>query len=136
MCIYSRNCPSSRIRNQPTLQNFPHFRGFQGKVTACIFHNSSYFVHHKVMNFSIIGQIKSGNYMTAYKHCFHNLHVIFTLYRNTSCNEVFNSIIGAYVPKRLTYRPPGYRARCLLAAIDYQANHDRPVATTEEGEVR
>jgi len=50
--------------------------------------------------------------------------------------EVFNSKILAYAPKRLTYRPPAFRARCKLAAIDYQANKDRPVAKTKEGKER
>ena len=41
-----------------------------------------------------------------------------------------------YASKRFAYTPPVYKARCQLAALDYNNHLDRPVQINKNGEVR
>lgn len=56
--------------------------------------------------------------------------------RSTAEVENFNSLILMYAGKRFSYSPPVYRARNLLAAIDYNNHLNRDQLTTKEGTPR
>ena len=61
------------------------------------------------------------------------LKLCFSSLRSTAEVENFNSLILMYAGKRFSYSPPVYRARNLLAAIDYNSHLDRDQLTTKEG---
>ncbi|XP_078671186.1 uncharacterized protein LOC144911212 [Branchiostoma floridae x Branchiostoma belcheri] len=57
-------------------------------------------------------------------------------FRTTSDLESFQNHILMYASKRHAYSPPVYRARCQLAAIDYNAHKDRAVWKTKDGHIK
>lgn len=57
-------------------------------------------------------------------------------YRSTAALESFQNLILKYSPKRLSYTPHVYTARTLLAALDHNANCDRPAAVKKDGSLR
>eukprot|EP00105_Crassostrea_gigas_P038421 XP_019922569.1 PREDICTED: uncharacterized protein LOC105327681 [Crassostrea gigas] len=56
--------------------------------------------------------------------------------RSTAALESFQNLILKYSPKRLSYTPHVYTARTLLAALDHNANCDRPAAVKKDGSLR
>jgi hypothetical protein len=61
---------------------------------------------------------------------------LYFINRSTSNLEIFNNHILMYASKRISYSPPVYRARNLLAALDYNHSGDLPVATNKDGSIR
>ncbi|XP_062568780.1 uncharacterized protein LOC134230925 [Saccostrea cucullata] len=57
-------------------------------------------------------------------------------FRNTADLEIFNNHILMYASKRISYSPPVYRARNILAALDYNYAVDLPTATHKDGAPR
>jgi hypothetical protein len=41
-----------------------------------------------------------------------------------------------YASKRYSYRPPAYRERNLLAALDHNSHVERPVILNQNGNIR
>lgn len=58
------------------------------------------------------------------------------LHCSTAALESFQNLILKYSPKRLSYTPHVYTARTLLAALDHNANCDRPAAVKKDGSLR
>ncbi|CAH1243083.1 Hypp7037 [Branchiostoma lanceolatum] len=56
-------------------------------------------------------------------------------FRTTSDLESFQNHILMYCSKRHSFSPPVYKARCQLAALDYNHHRDRPVWKTKEGRI-
>nr|XP_054756629.1 uncharacterized protein LOC129262527 isoform X1 [Lytechinus pictus] len=54
-------------------------------------------------------------------------------YRHTSMLESLHNHILMYASKRFSFRYPGYRARNLLAVIDFMSHKDRPYQTNADG---
>lgn len=77
-----------------------------------------------------------------------NLHLcIYTIYcekyykyiffcRSTAELESFHNHLLMYSSKRYAYSPPVYRARNLLAALDYNENVDRQPIRNKDGTLR
>nr|XP_022301675.1 uncharacterized protein LOC111109742 [Crassostrea virginica] len=57
-------------------------------------------------------------------------------FRSTAELENFNNLILMYSGKRFAFSPPVYRARNLLAALDYNANVDREVKRNSDGSIQ
>ena len=57
-------------------------------------------------------------------------------FRSTAELESFHYHMLMYSSKRFAYTPPVYRARSLLAALDYNENVDREPITNKDGTVR
>ncbi|XP_035671511.1 uncharacterized protein LOC118412627 [Branchiostoma floridae] len=57
-------------------------------------------------------------------------------FRTTSDLESFQNHILMYASKRHSFTPPVYKARCQLAALDYNAHKDRPVWKTKDGHIK
>lgn len=64
------------------------------------------------------------------------LNFFFFLLRSTSNLEIFNNHILMYASKRISYSPPVYRARNILAALDYNLSVDLPTDTRKDGTTR
>lgn len=56
--------------------------------------------------------------------------------RSTAELENFHELILAYCSKRFAYQYPAYKARNVLAAIDYCKHKDRKQAVTKKGALR
>ncbi|XP_048728592.1 uncharacterized protein LOC125646390 [Ostrea edulis] len=69
------------------------------------------------------------------KRFLNNVHY-FLNFRSTSNLEIFNNHILMYATKRISYSPPVYRARNVLAALDYNHSVDLPTATNKDGSIR
>ncbi|XP_045924698.1 uncharacterized protein LOC123982845 isoform X3 [Micropterus dolomieu] len=54
-------------------------------------------------------------------------------FRSNTDLEVFQNHILMYASKRITFSPPVYEARVLLAALDYNFHRNRPTLKTAEG---
>ena len=57
-------------------------------------------------------------------------------FRSTGELEIFQNLILMYVSKRHSYRPPSYRVRNILAALDHNRHADRPVILNQNGTIR
>lgn len=57
-------------------------------------------------------------------------------YRSTAELENFQNLILMYASKRHSYRPPTYRCKNLLAALDHNMHSSRSVLTNKDGTVR
>ncbi|XP_056002382.1 uncharacterized protein LOC125661398 isoform X2 [Ostrea edulis] len=64
-----------------------------------------------------------------------NVHY-FLNFRSTANLEIFNNHIWVHASERLTYTSAVYRARNILAALDYNSSVDLPSATNEDGSTR
>lgn len=60
----------------------------------------------------------------------------FLNFRSTAELETFQSLILMYTSKRESHKPPAYRVRNRLAALDYNIHIDRPVLLNKNGEIR
>ena len=56
-------------------------------------------------------------------------------FRSTSELENFQNLILKYASKRNSYKPPAYRARNELAALDHNAHCGRAVMTNKDGTI-
>ena len=65
--------------------------------------------------------------------CFSILNIILFCLRSTANLEIFNNHILMYASKRIAYSPPVYRARNILAALDYNYSVDLPLLTKDDG---
>lgn len=81
---------------------------------------------HKLMKYLSIYMYIDADYYTGG----------FFNYRSTAALESFQNLILKYSPKRLSYTPHVYTARTLLAALDHNANCDRPAAVKKDGSLR
>nr|XP_022297617.1 uncharacterized protein LOC111106988 [Crassostrea virginica] len=66
------------------------------------------------------------------KRFLNNVHYYLN-FRSTANLEVFNNHILMYASKRIAYSPPVYRARNILAALDYNYSVDLPLLTENDG---
>ena len=57
-------------------------------------------------------------------------------FRSAGELEIFQNLIRMYPSKRHAYRPPAYRVRNLLAALDHKSHVDRPVILNQNGTIR
>lgn len=57
-------------------------------------------------------------------------------FRSTAELENFQNHILMYAAKRFSFTPPVYRARNLLAALDYNEHIDRPPLVNKDGTQR
>ncbi|KAL3874220.1 hypothetical protein ACJMK2_037265 [Sinanodonta woodiana] len=57
-------------------------------------------------------------------------------FRSTAELENFQNLILMYASKRIAYRPPTYRSRNLLAAIDHNRHINRPSIVNRDGTLR
>ena len=57
-------------------------------------------------------------------------------FRSTSELENFQNLILKYASKRNSYKPPAYRARNELAALNHNAHCGRAVMTNKDGTIR
>ena len=57
-------------------------------------------------------------------------------FRSTAELENFQNHILMYAAKRFSFIPPVYRARNLLAALDYNEHIDRPLQLNKDGKQR
>ncbi|XP_071949149.1 uncharacterized protein [Antedon mediterranea] len=57
-------------------------------------------------------------------------------FRGTAELENFHQCILMYAAKRFSYSPPVYKARNLIAALDYTSNHQRPIKKNNDGTTR
>lgn len=69
------------------------------------------------------------------KRFLNNIHYYLN-FRSTSNLEIFNNHILMYASKRISYSPPVYRARNILAALDYNLSVDLPTDTRKDGTTR
>ncbi|XP_011682455.2 uncharacterized protein LOC105446831 [Strongylocentrotus purpuratus] len=69
----------------------------------------------------------------AYERKFINNMRYFSNFRHTGTLESLHNHILMYASKRYSFEYPAYRARNLLAVIDYMAHKDRPVTTDDQG---
>lgn len=60
----------------------------------------------------------------------------YTKFRHTGELENFHDSLLMYCAKRFAYSYPLYKARNMLAALDYQHHKDRPKLVSKKGEVR
>jgi hypothetical protein len=57
-------------------------------------------------------------------------------FRRTGELEIFQNLILMYASKRHSYRPPPYRVRNLLAALDHNSHVERPAILNQNGNIR
>jgi hypothetical protein len=57
-------------------------------------------------------------------------------FRSTGELEIFQNVILMYASKRHSYRPPAYRVRNLLTALDHNSHVERPVILNQNGNIR
>ncbi|XP_022339797.1 uncharacterized protein LOC111134747 [Crassostrea virginica] len=69
------------------------------------------------------------------KRLLHNIPYYLN-FRSTAELESFHNHLLMYSSKRYAYTPPVYRARCILAALDYNENVDRQPIINKDGTVR
>ena len=62
--------------------------------------------------------------------------IVIVQFRSTAVIENFNDCLLMYCSKRFSYQYPAYKARCLLAAIDYSYHKDRPLLFSKDGRPR
>lgn len=76
-------------------------------------------------------------YHIFYADWFKKLHAFifipFYISRSTAELENFQNLILMYASKRYAYEPPVYRARNLLAALDYNQHVNRGIRISQDG---
>ncbi|XP_071505696.1 uncharacterized protein [Diadema antillarum] len=72
----------------------------------------------------------------AYERRFLCNMIYFTRFRHTSMLESIHNHILMYASKRFSFDHQAYRARNLLAMIDFMAHKDRPAQTDKEGKTK